>query len=251
MAYTEKYYLPFINVQGHECVVRFLFEGWGGSSTELTGGSKPFTLGEYNSDEDLFKPIRPQEATIEIIAKNGIISMDDFLSDNDSDIMVVFDLDAWTGYWKGYLTQDDIQETWIDTIHILTLRASEGVGSLKDTPLNRAGSAMSGIYTPYDILQYAVDQSALDWNTKTVISNLFHSSMSDDTDETGLDQCYVDVRTFEKHSLQYLRIHIRLWKRSTGHGIRLYFSIWANGFYSEFLNYLRRLRYRYTVLTLR
>ena len=199
MAYVEKYNLPFVNVQGQSCSVHFFFEGWGGDSTELTGGAKPFVLGEYNTDEDYFKPVRPQQATIEIIAKASTVTIDDFLADNDSDIYVRFDFGDWEGYWYGYLSQEDLQETWIDTVHILTLRATEGIGELKNIPLtDDAGFNLQGIFTPLDYMAYALDKTIHTLIDATIISNLFHTSMTLDFDQTGLDQCYVDARTFER-----------------------------------------------------
>jgi hypothetical protein len=197
LARSLKYRLPFVNVQGYECAVNFYFEGWTGGTTELTGGAKPFVLGEFNTDEDYFKPIRPQQATIEIIAKNGVISIDDFLADNDSDVLVTFDFGDWTNYWNGYLSQEDMQEIWIDTIHILTLRASDGFGDLKNVPLNDGtGAQLVGRFTPLQFIQYAGSQ-VNNFTDYYIISNLFHSSMTDATTDTGLDQCYVDARTFE------------------------------------------------------
>lgn len=182
-----------MNVQGHSCVVRFLVSGWSGGSTELTGGAKPFILGEFNSDEDYFKPLRPQQATIEIFAKASTVSIDDFLADNDYDIIVKFDLGDWAGYWYGYLSQEDMQETWIDTGHILTLRATEGLGELKNISLPDD----NGVYTPFALIETCMDETVNNLNDCTVISNLFHTSMTDASEYTGIDQCKIDSRTFE------------------------------------------------------
>ena len=136
MAKAEKYRYSFKTLEGQTCIVRFDFEGWVGSSTTLLGGDKPFSLSEFNTDENIFKPIRGQLATMNIVGSSSGVTIDDFLMDNDDDIIVYFDFGTWGNYWVGYLTQDDFQETWIDTNHILTLRATEGLGLLKDTQLD-------------------------------------------------------------------------------------------------------------------
>jgi hypothetical protein len=91
-----------------------------------------------------------------------------------------------------------MQETWIDTIHTLTLRASDGLGDLKNVPLNDGtGAYLQGRFTPLQLIQYACGDAVNNFSDYYIISNLFHTSMTDATTDTGLDQCYVDARTFE------------------------------------------------------
>ena len=46
---------------------------------------------EFNTDDDLFKPMRPQQATIQVLASAGGVSIEDFLPENDEDVTVRFD----------------------------------------------------------------------------------------------------------------------------------------------------------------
>lgn len=123
---------------GTNCIVRFLFEGFTGSSTTLTGGPRPFVLREFNTDEDIFKPIRPQMAEIQILTNYSGITIEDFYAENDSDILVYFTV-GLINYWNGYLLQDDFQENWSDQNHIITVRATEGFGYLKNQQLSDNG----------------------------------------------------------------------------------------------------------------
>jgi len=149
MAYAEKYRIDFKSLDGYDCRVGFWFDGYGGSVNALRGGPRPFVLKEFNTDEDLFKPIRPQLAEIEIVANSSGVSIDDFLSDNDTDIYVTFAYNnVSVGYWRGYLLQDDFQEVWQDSNHIIMLRATEGLGYMKNFPISNGGAEITAKTTP-------------------------------------------------------------------------------------------------------
>jgi hypothetical protein len=199
-----KFYMQFKNVQDDICTVNFIFEDYNGAPVELFGGPQPFVLGEYNTDDDLFKPMRPQQATIQVLASAGGVKLEDFLTDNDSDITVRFDFGGFGAYWYGILSQEDIEETWISTNHILTLRADEGFGRLQTQQLNDGnGAALIGTYTPYNFIQYAASDGPLTFFQARIYSNLLHTSMSSASNQTGIDQCLIDARTFEQSPGQF------------------------------------------------
>jgi hypothetical protein len=203
LAKVEKYRYSFKTLEGQTCTVRFDFEGYVGASTTLIGADKPFTLGEFNTDENIFKPLRPQLATINIIGSDSGVTTNDFMMDNDDDVIVYFDFGSWTNYWKGYLTQDDFQETWIDTNHILTLRATEGLGLLKDTQLGNNGAELIGTFTPFQIIEYAMQGAVQNFVDYRIFSNLFYESMNDANTYTGFDQCTIDAKAFQIDVLEY------------------------------------------------
>lgn len=196
---ATKFILEFKNAQEDLCRVRFTYENYDGAPIYIYGGPQPFVLGEYNTDDDLFKPLRPQQATIQVLASAGGLELEDFLSDNDSDISVAFDYGDFSNYWTGILSQEDIEETWISTNHILTLRADEGFGRLQTQQLNDGtGAALIGTYTPFNLIQYAADDIVGTFFYTRIYSNLLHTSMSSSSNQTGIDQCLIDARTFEQ-----------------------------------------------------
>jgi hypothetical protein len=192
-----KFKLEFENVQGDACSVNFLYADYEDEPILLFGGARPFVLSEFNTDQDLFKPVRPQQATIEVLASAAGVKMEDFITDNDEDVVVRFDFGEWTGYWYGYLSQEDIQETWIAQNHILTLRADDGIGRLKDIPLSDDGARLVGTFTPFQFIQYAMQTPVVQFLRSRVVSNLYHTSMSSASNTTGIEQCTIDARTFE------------------------------------------------------
>ena len=197
-----KYKMEFQNAQGYDCVLNFILPDadYAGDPIPIYGGPRPFVLSEFNQDNDFFKPIRPQQATIEVLASINGVEIDDFITeDDDRQIIVRFDFGTWTGYWYGILSQEDIQEQWIAQNHILTLRADEGFGVMKTVPLrDYDGNILLGTYTPYQLIQYASTETVRTFLNARIISNLFHTSMSSASKTTGLDQCTIDAKTFEQ-----------------------------------------------------
>lgn len=203
MARSEKYRLEFENAQGDTCTVQFLFEGWAGGVTYLTPGAKPFTLSEYNTSEDLFKPYRPQQATINIIASDSSVTMDSFLTDNDNDIEVIFSFGSFSPYWYGFILQDNFQETWVATNHVLTLTATEGIGQLSEKQFSNNGAEVVGKITPWTAIGYCLQESPQNLVQSRVYNSLYHTSMNSTNTDMCLDQCYFDTRTFVQEPKQY------------------------------------------------
>jgi hypothetical protein len=229
LAKAEKYRYSFKTSEGQTCTVRFDFEGFTGTSTTLIASAKPFVLKEFNTDDEIFKPLRPQMAEMSFITSASSVSIDDFLMVNDDDIIVYFDFGSWTNYWMGYMLQDDFQESWINTNHIITLRATEGIGQLKDVELTDLGTELNGRYTPLELIQYAMAQSVQNFTDYKVFSNLFHSSMTDTSTNTGIDQCYVDAKTFQVNASEYDNSYLALEKinKSWNQTLYMYKGKWV------------------------
>jgi hypothetical protein len=229
LAKAEKYRYSFKSQEGQTCVVRFDFEGFTGASTTLVASSRPFVLKEFNTDDEIFKPLRPQMAEMSFIASASGVSIDNFLMDNDDDIIVYFDFGSFTNYWKGYMLQDDFQESWINTSHIITLRATEGIGQLKDVELTESGTELNGRYTPLELIILAMEETVEPFTDYKVYSNLFHSSMTDTSTFTGIDQCYVDAKTFQINASEYDDSYLALEKinKSWNQTLYMYKGKWV------------------------
>jgi len=184
--------------------VEFWFEGYTGDSIEIQGGQNPIILSEYNTNEDLFKPYRPFQAQIEVLASSDTVTMEDFIADNDNDIEVRF-YHSWPNRlcWQGFLVQDNFQEIWQDTNHYLRLSASEGIGYLNNIQFNNDGDEVEGRITPLQAIEYCLQDSSLPLVQYTAFNNLFHSSMDDASTKFPLDQCYIDAKTFQIETTEY------------------------------------------------
>lgn len=203
LAKQEKYRLEFINTQGDICQVQFHYEGWTGGVTYLTPSVRPFVLSEYNTQDEYFKAYRPQQAIINIIASDSSVTMENFMADNDDDILVIFSFGSFAPYWYGYILQDNYQETWIGTSHILTLTATEGIGQLSYKEFGHDDAEVVGKLTPWTALGYCLEESPQNLYQSRVYNSLYHTSMDDGNTDMCLDQCYFDARTFQQEPKQY------------------------------------------------
>ena len=204
MARQEKYRIDFKTRDGYDARIQFLYEGYTGSITNLVGGNRPFVLQEFNTDESLWKPVRPQLATMEIVANSSGVTMDNFIVDKDSDVLVIFSYNNVNqAYWYGFLQQADYSETWIDTNHILTLTATEGLGQLSNFPISNNGAEITARTSPLEFIQYATQKCVLGWTKYNIFNNLFHNGMTDSLTYTSLDQCKIEPKTFQIQSTEY------------------------------------------------
>jgi hypothetical protein len=203
LARSEKYRIEFKSREGDTCTVQLLFEGWTGGVTYLTPAARPFVLSEYNTDENLFKPYRPQQATINIIASDSSVTMDNFVTNNDNDIEVIFSFGSFTPYWYGFILQDNFQETWIAGEHVLTLTATEGIGQLSEKQFSNNGAEVVGKLTPWTAIGYCLEESPQSLVQSRVYNSLYHTSMNSTNTDMCLDQCYFDARTFMQEPKQY------------------------------------------------
>lgn len=204
MAKAEKYRINFKTGDNYDAQISFFYEGYAGSVITLIGAARPFVLREFNTDEDLYKPIRPQLAEMEILASSSGVTLDDFIASTDDFIEVRFYyVNLASPYWIGYLLQEDFEEEWINTNHIIKVTATDGFGLLKFKKLNNNGAEVTGKQTILDIIKYATQGLPVGWTNFTVINNLYHTSMSSTLPATCLTQGYLDSKTFEETPTLY------------------------------------------------
>jgi hypothetical protein len=194
---ARKYYSSWVNAEGDDCQLDFYFASYSGSATELSSGMRAFVLKEFNSDNDFYKPIRPQQAEFEILAAG--VTLESFLFNNDNEVSIQF---LWNGsvYWRGWLIQDDFEESWIDSKHFITLRATEQLSGLNII----APTLPVGHSTPLAFVLNAISTTSIsntvDYGLR-VVNNLFYETMTDkDVDDTAtcLDQMYISNSTFQR-----------------------------------------------------
>ena len=193
MSYVKKYQYTFNTFDGIECRVEFYLDNPATSDlTILNPGARPFILREFNSDQDFFKPIRPFIAEMEIVSNN--VSMDAFITNADDGCKVQFYFNN-TLFWAGWLMQDDFQENWIDTNHYITLRATDGLGTIGSDPMTN----VVGLAPVIDYIGYALQGTTLQFLNRYVVCNLFYLGMDDrvDGEYNPLDSAQLDGRTFE------------------------------------------------------
>jgi hypothetical protein len=194
---ARKYYSQWVNAEGDTCRLDFHFASYSGAATELSSGMRAFVLKEFNSDNDFYKPIRPQQAEFEILADG--ITLESFLFNNDNEVSIQF---LWNGsvYWRGWLIQDDFEESWVDSKHFITLRATEQLSGLNII----APTLPVGHSTPFDFIINALANTSIAnglFCDTNIINNLFYETMTDkdvDNAATCLNQMFISNATFQR-----------------------------------------------------
>jgi hypothetical protein len=203
LAKAVKYRIEFYSKDGNLCQADFLYEGYtAGIVYYIDGGARPFVLREFNTDDNLFKAIRPFLAEIQIVTNSSSVNIDNFLADQDTDIEVRFYCAA-TLYWSGFVLQDDFQEVYEDQNHILIITATEALGLLKDRQLSDEGVEIEVKKTPYELIEICLQDSSKPLVDYTLVNNLYHTSMTSTLPDTSLNQCLIDPRTFETSPRTY------------------------------------------------
>ena len=257
MAKFVKYQIEFKSGDNQDCQITFLYEGWGGGITTLEGGARPFVLKEFNSNDDIFKPIRAMMAEMEILTNVNGVTIEDFYAEQDSDILIRFSVNTFP-YWRGYVLQDDFQEVWDDSNHYLIIRAADGFGLLKNFQFGDGDNELVGRFTPFQCLAYAMSRlPEVPLIQHYVINNLYHDSMSDAVQTMPLDQCYIDAKTFQQEGTTYDDCYTAIEKinKSFSQTVFMYLGEWwflrIEELYTSYNNNLRGffsdLGVRYTI----
>ena len=198
--------MAFKTVDNKDVTVDFRVEGATGPVVELQAGVRPVVFREYNTDEDIFKPIRAFLCEIQIMTNVNGVTLDTFIANNDTDIEAIVHYNGYYGIstWYGYILQDDIEEVWDDGNHYLIVRAAEGFGLLKNIPFAVAGAEPIGKYTPLQFIENALSTLTSGVTADYyVLNNLFHDSMVDTAGRHPLNQCYIDAKTFQQEGTVY------------------------------------------------
>lgn len=211
------YYYDWRNVQGHYCRVIIDKKADSSAWVELTPGGNPFILKEYNTDEDFYKPVRGLQATMEILASG--VTVDDFLGLEDDTFKVTMSMNldgtaistpgsnGNTIVYNGYLSQDDFQEEWTESYHIIKLVATDGLGLLGEVEWkDDTGAVIEGTVTIEQALLYATQKTSFAWTKRYICNSLFnedHANTGASFNNSPLEQTYIDARSFEQSPTKF------------------------------------------------
>lgn len=240
--------MEFKTIDNKTVIVDFRVEGASGAVIQLNPGARPVVFREYNTEEDIFKPIRAFLCEIQIQTNVNGVTLDTFIANNDTDIEVVVHYNGYYGIstWFGYILQDDIEEVWDDGNHYLIVRAAEGYGLLKSIPFAVSGSEAIGKYTPLQFIENALSTirtgiTADYW----LLCNLFHDSMVDTAGRHPLNQCYVDAKTFQQEGTVYDDCYTVLEKICRAFGVSMFMDgqFWFFRLEELYTSYNNNLRF--------
>lgn len=144
MAYNVKYRLEFSDVKGNGRKVEILKDGYIGSVLPMIGTAEPVVI-DWKSKDDFYEYIIGSTCTLNLMVTDTV-SYDDFylFDEREYKIRVSYkdDLDAYQTYWEGFVVVDAFKEAINTTPYTISLKATDGLGTLKafDAPTSNSAS---------------------------------------------------------------------------------------------------------------
>lgn len=204
MAYGQKYFSLFQNVDGCRVGVTIFEKDWGGSVVEiLASGSQPVIIDYKSGDLYANDPIRGSVLTFKYI-NTGAVPITIFSSEDDTKYFATVSMAKPAGLlseiWRGFLSQDDCTDDLIDTPLEVILTFTDGLGQLKNQYFtDLAGDLITGMISLKSVFYYIIfGKIGLGLPVK-IFCNLFENSMSDRSDDPAFEpfaQTFIDASTF-------------------------------------------------------
>lgn len=134
----------------------------------------PLHISVIDDDEDKFTPIRGKQAEIKIHT-NTTIDIDTFCEGDDERFYVEVFVDTLI-IFRGYLIIPDMQQDFLPDPNVLTLTATDNLGTLKDVPLTDSDNAVPQFdHKLIDYIQWSLRKTGVIQNIN-VVNNLKHGS---------------------------------------------------------------------------
>lgn len=182
MAFAVKYRCEFDTIKGRTVKVDIEEDG-AASITNLTAfGESPLKINYPNGEFDKLTGIR--ESKVEFLILNDVVTAADFLTTSDTQYKLKVYVNG-TLEWLGWLDNDQLQETFVDTKTEIRLTATDGLSLIKSKELNQAGSQVWGIYRVNDYIGMCLDNTGLNTAYNCLI-NMYPEG----EDQRGVDSDY-------------------------------------------------------------
>jgi hypothetical protein len=208
MAYGEKYYFEFYNIENVQFRVSILQDGFSGSSTYLLPANQPFVLNYRDNQEELYIPIRGSEATIRFISTTSFY-ISEILSNNAFEFRIDVNVYNTTNsklIWTGFIDSSSSSEELVDDPKVITIKATDGIAILKDIEFtNSSGQRPYEYYSVLQAISACLDKTGLQIKLNVEV-NVFEKDMADrsaDLKNEPLSQVYVHTRAFGKDDYHY------------------------------------------------
>lgn len=189
----------------------------------IKGTAESIRISAVNNDNDVHHSIRAKQAVIKFISTSQI-NLNSFAGGAFSDKRYYVEVSVNTDtniVFKGFLEMSDLSEPFLSPSNVVTLTATDKLGSLKDVAMTDfSGNNPSGHYTIAKYIAFCLRKTGLSLKIN-VISNLREEH---DQTQTWFNTVYMWARTFEDTigtSLkcytvleQILKKHGVLWQRN-------------------------------------
>lgn len=196
MAYGVKYWFEFNDEWDRVHKVEILNDGYGGASTELTKVGIPPVLITKPSDGTKFQPVQGKEIALKLLSTSDLQFSEFFTATNRAYLIKYYI--ATVLNFSGYLVPDQYYEPFIAPAYTVTLRATDGLGDLKNRLFE------SAVDTPYtgqedllDVIEICLDETGL---ALDIISacNFFETGHNKTDADDPLPQTYINQEVYRE-----------------------------------------------------
>lgn len=208
MGYLKAYRMFVENVEGQTLVCDLIDkttqvpEEVSTEYTVIEGAEAPLVLSVIDNDEDRFTTIRAHQLEIAFLSTPEV-DLNAFTEGPDNRWFVELSFSQDGGntlqrIFTGYLSMSDLQEDFLSDPNVVTLTASDMLGSLKDVPMvDLNGVNPKGKYSVIEYLTMALGGTGM-----TLSLNVCNSLWADNMNIVdGIDQgwyyTYLEAKTFE------------------------------------------------------
>jgi hypothetical protein len=182
-------------------MVNFAYKDYAGGITSLTLSG--LEINYINNDESVLpvNPIISCECIASIYEKTGVLSYEDFDTTEDDEILLTVIKGGVYYIFHGFVVAEEGSQDLHDAPYIITIRATDALGLLKDVPLTTpSGTSFAGKNRFIEYIGGALSKANPDLTIKTWC-NIYESSMDDrgvSTDNDMFFQAKLDYRLFYK-----------------------------------------------------
>lgn len=182
MAFAVKYRCEFSTILGRAGNVDIEEDGYAGDIIPLTAfGTDALIIKYPNAEFDKLTGVRESFMELSICSSDTISALD-FITDSDTQLKVKVYIQG-TLEWTGWLDNDQLQETFIDTITEIRLTANDGLSLLKNIQLsNTSDEQIWGIDMVRDYLGFCLNKTDLGLRWISLI-NMYPKTV----DQRGVD----------------------------------------------------------------
>lgn len=196
-----------------------------GAVIETCCGETPFLL-EYNQDDDT--QLVPSMATIQLLVEAGEEGkFNDIRVGDDRQHVVEKYLDTGSGFeleWSGYITPEFYEEPYIFEPYVITLKALDGLGELKNKAfLMDSGEEYFGQMSVIKIISECLKKLPLQLEIRSCI-NIFEQDMETDPEDDPLAQAIIKAQNFRENNCD--EVITSLIKPFTGAELFQSYGVW-------------------------
>lgn len=201
--YQARFHITFSNENEELIEIWLKQKDYVGDVTELTSEQQGCKVRWLNNDEDKFSPIRASECTIFIWLETDDIGLDTFIGEDKSwKVDIINHTDGSNEYWQGFIVQEETRRPMQDLPYTIELRATDGLGRLKEESLTTwEGEKFLGYVTPLDVIAQIL------WKLNPYLGlhthfSIYETTMDDRTDDPEADplaQVKFEARMFKNN----------------------------------------------------